>query len=288
MLTAQAILHALDYSNDGYYHSFVSLGHPYSYLIDSRLNLFRAEGQWAIVVERLGYAPRGGTIELELFYYGNCLANLPEYNNHTTNVQHGKPISWEAQQAATSDELLNPAATSILIRGTQVPLTHDPAAYTHAGIELVEYEPGRTSLDEVGRLLILKHADLLRATDAELYQSLPAHLHKLLVLNDWYHRDFDQRAPVELSDESLTAVYQLSQASLAAAGIDQAGLAALVQAQQVRQAQQNRDEWEQKRPSSYETWQQLAQVLATGDVHYYQPTLPSNTHWRHWPESGSL
>ncbi|NML63905.1 hypothetical protein HHL22_01680 [Hymenobacter sp. RP-2-7] len=288
MLTAQAILHALDYSNDGYYHSFVALGHPYSYLIDSRLNLFRAEEQWAVVVERLGYAPRGGSIELELFYYGNCLRNLPEYNNRTTNVQAGTPIDWEAQQALLTDELLDPAAKTILIRDTLVPLTHDPAAYAQAGIELVEYEPGGISLHEVGRLLIQKHAHLLRATDSELYQSLPAHLRKIMVLDEWYHRDFDQRAPIELSDESLAATYQLSQASLAAAGIDQAGLAALVQVQQARQAQQNRAEWEQNRPSSYETWQQLAQVLATGDVHHYQPTLPATTHWRHWPESGSL
>jgi len=43
-----------------------------------------------------------------------------------------------------------------------------------------------------------------------------------------------------------------------------------------------------ERPSSSETFQQLAQVLATGDAGFYRPTQPPNTHWRNWPEGGSL
>jgi len=42
------------------------------------------------------------------------------------------------------------------------------------------------------------------------------------------------------------------------------------------------------RPSGSETFQQLAQVLATGDVALYQPSRPPNTHWRNWPEGGML
>lgn len=42
------------------------------------------------------------------------------------------------------------------------------------------------------------------------------------------------------------------------------------------------------RPSGSETFQQLADVLVTGDVGRYQPTLPPNTHWRNWPAGGTL
>jgi hypothetical protein len=42
------------------------------------------------------------------------------------------------------------------------------------------------------------------------------------------------------------------------------------------------------RPSGSETFQQLAQVLATGNVAFYRPSRPPNTHWRNWPEGGSL
>lgn len=44
----------------------------------------------------------------------------------------------------------------------------------------------------------------------------------------------------------------------------------------------------EERPSRSETFQQLAQVLATGDVDLYRPSQPPNTHWSNWPEGGSL
>lgn len=55
------------------------------------------------------------------------------------------------------------------------------------------------------------------------------------------------------------------------------------------------DEWnhpdvvdDSQRPSVSETFQQLAEVLRTGDVSLYQPSLPPNTHWENWPEGGTL
>jgi len=41
-------------------------------------------------------------------------------------------------------------------------------------------------------------------------------------------------------------------------------------------------------PSQSETFQQLAEVLTSGDVSFYRPTQPPNTHWSNWPEGGSL
>ena len=53
------------------------------------------------------------------------------------------------------------------------------------------------------------------------------------------------------------------------------------------------DEWNQQdpwvtRPSEHEIYQQLARVVATGDVTQYRPTMAPNSHWSNWPESGSL
>jgi hypothetical protein len=42
------------------------------------------------------------------------------------------------------------------------------------------------------------------------------------------------------------------------------------------------------RPGGSETFQQLAEVLVTGDARTYQPTALPNTHWRNWPEGGTL
>jgi hypothetical protein len=45
---------------------------------------------------------------------------------------------------------------------------------------------------------------------------------------------------------------------------------------------------ESQLPSGSETFQQLARVLETGDTTLYDPSLPANTHWRNWPEGGTL
>lgn len=41
-------------------------------------------------------------------------------------------------------------------------------------------------------------------------------------------------------------------------------------------------------PSGSETFQQLAEVIVSGDVGKYRPTLTPNTHWSNWPEGGTL
>jgi hypothetical protein len=45
---------------------------------------------------------------------------------------------------------------------------------------------------------------------------------------------------------------------------------------------------ENEPPSRADTFQQLAQVLATGDVATYRPSKAPNPDWRNWPEGGSL
>lgn len=41
-------------------------------------------------------------------------------------------------------------------------------------------------------------------------------------------------------------------------------------------------------PSETETFRELAEVLATGDLIRYRSAEPHNTHWSHWPEGGTL
>ena len=43
-----------------------------------------------------------------------------------------------------------------------------------------------------------------------------------------------------------------------------------------------------ERPSGSSTFQQLAQVLVTGDVNQYRPEQSPNTHWCNWPDGGQL
>ncbi|MEO8586682.1 MAG: hypothetical protein ABI584_11015 [Acidobacteriota bacterium] len=41
-------------------------------------------------------------------------------------------------------------------------------------------------------------------------------------------------------------------------------------------------------PSTSLSFQQLAEVLVTGDPSHYRGSEPSNTHWSNWPEGGTL
>jgi hypothetical protein len=43
-----------------------------------------------------------------------------------------------------------------------------------------------------------------------------------------------------------------------------------------------------ERPSGSATFQQLARVLQTGDASLNRPTFAPNTHWRNWPDGGTL
>jgi hypothetical protein len=178
------------------------------------------------------------------------LINLEEYNNHKINSYSADPIKWRNYQAATEDELLNPAAETITVQGTQVKLTHDKTAHEQAGIKLVEYEPGRITMDEVGRLLVRDHGALFRATDQELYKSLPADLQKILVLDEWHRRDFRQSRVVEATGPKVEEIHKTSQQSLKASGLSLADLAAAMQVQNERTTHQNQEAWENDHPAA--------------------------------------
>ena len=43
-----------------------------------------------------------------------------------------------------------------------------------------------------------------------------------------------------------------------------------------------------EKPGDTETFQMLAEAIATGDPRMYRPSKPPNTHWSNWPMGGSL
>lgn len=289
MFPKSEVLEIMDNSNDGYYHHFVPLGHAYSYLIDSRLNVFRRDDQWAIAIERLGYNPRAGGINLEIYYYGNCLQNLEVENERTTNYYFVSPVDYDQFMETIDGESIKQDAQFWLVRGEQVPLSHNKADYENAGIELKEYQPGEIGIEEAARLLIPEYASLFRASDEELYKSIPKELRKIMVLDEWYHKDFYMQKHEPMTDKQLRQAYELNkQYSSPVKDMAFEEFAVLSRKQEERNRQADQEEWENNRPSTYDTWQQIAKVIETGDTACYQPTLKPNTHWINFPESGSL
>ena len=96
----------------------------------------------------------------------------------------------------------------MLVRGVPVALSRDKTNYERVGIELVKFGPGKIDMDEVSRLLITQGQDVFRATDEELYKSIPRDLEKILILDEWYHRDFTIYPPKILSSAEITEAYE--------------------------------------------------------------------------------
>ena len=291
MLTEKDILSSLDTTYSlGDYYQFIQLGHVYSYLIDSRLNVFKgSDDRWAIAAERLGYSDRAGEIELEISYYGNCLSNLDEYNNQLTNYYQIRKIDPDSFFVTTDGFYLFPNAKYWLVGGKRIDLSIDNSIYKANGIKIKEYEPGQIAVEEAARLVVIENSSQFRATDNELYKSIPADLKKILVLNEWHHKDFLEIKYPETSDEHLKYVYEFNRnLKDGPYPIDFATFEVLFRQQEKRNKANNKRNRNKKRPGSYETWQQLAKVIVTGDASFYQPTLKPNSHWKNWPASGSL
>jgi hypothetical protein len=290
MLSIDEILLTLDNSNrSGTYCHFIQLGHPYSYLIDCRLNIFLGENdQWAIAAERLGYNPRGGEIELEIDYFGNCLINLDEYNGQLTSYYLLYPVEQNSFLENTNESYLKYGSNYWLVKGSKVKLSTQKQDYLDNGIELKEYEPGQIGIEEAARLAIISQRNLFRASDDELYKSIPGDLKKIFVLDEWYHKDFNEADTTATSEEHLKYIYEFNKELIGLQGMDFERFATVFRSQEMRNDKTNKKEWVANRPGAYETWHLIAKVITTGDSSFYKPTLKPNTHWVNWPESGSL
>ncbi|HEY8999922.1 MAG TPA: hypothetical protein VIM89_01120 [Mucilaginibacter sp.] len=290
MLLESQILSTLDNSNKiSDYTHFISLGQPYSYLIDCRLNIFVGDKErWAIVTERLGYNPRAGTIELEISYFGNCLINLDSYNGQLSNYYYTYPLKQNILEETTDGFVLNSDSKYWVIKDTKVYLSQNIEDYLNNGIELNNYQVGKIGIEDAARLIVINHTDLFRASDKELYKSIPEDLKKILVLDEWYHKDFIEIDSPNISDEHLNYIYDFNRNLTGLNDIDIEAFSNMIRTQESNNQESNKSAWINNRPSSYETWQQLAKVIATRDLSFYKPTQPANTHWSNWPESGSL
>ena len=109
-------------------------------------------------------------------------------------------------------------------------------------------------------------------------------------------RDEYGHAGIELEDSERVGVFELSR-YVAAVARDQVLASESEQRVSVLPGMQRLlvlDEWhhpdlaDDQRPSELESFRQLAEVLSTGDASNYKPITPPNTHWKNWPDSGTL
>ncbi|CAM5506143.1 DUF7003 family protein [Streptomyces aurantiogriseus] len=165
MMTTSSILGQFDLCAESA--EFPDLQNGYYYPVDARLHLFADATRWAMVVELLGYSPRAGNLTDVLHRYGNCLTRgepgLGEFLDRVENMEEVEPEGGEEYGGAVP----------LVVRGTPLRVA------AHAG----------TPLDEVFRLLVPHHRDLLLADETELRAGIPADLPLLLKLDEWNQPD---------------------------------------------------------------------------------------------------
>jgi hypothetical protein len=228
--------------------TFPMLDNGYVYLAASRLSLFVSPDDWALVIEVFGYSPRAGLPDTQIYTFGSTLHNRKGPDRYVTR---------EAYNAY---------------------LINNPNNDSHI-VFPVEAGPW---IDEEEVQFVALHAEALTLRG-----------------RPWPVPNLEQyrQAGVELALPPRVQVFELCRALAHRARDDVLGtpderrfnvppdLRLLL----------TLDEWahpdvvdDAVRPSGSETFQQLARVLATGDAREYRPAEPPNTHWRHWPEGGTL
>lgn len=106
------------------------------------------------------------------------MTNLEYYNERPSSYYSIHPIDFDNFNETIDGEILKSDANFWLVRGQQVLLSHNKQDFADAGIGLKENEPNEISVEEVGRLVVSQNRDLFRATDNELYKSIPTDIKK--------------------------------------------------------------------------------------------------------------
>jgi hypothetical protein len=183
----QEILKRLDKCANDF--EFPMLDNGYVYLADTRMSVYASQGNWAIIIEVLGYSPRAWKTD----GFNNCLhcfGNFLACKNRIDNANFLFPISDGSSAplfAEHEPEMISPLATDVKIREILFPITNDLNAYRENGINLES--PPAVHAFEFLRLLAATHQDLLLASENELRARLIGDISLILQLNEWHHPD---------------------------------------------------------------------------------------------------
>lgn len=156
--------------------AFPDLDHGYYYAIDCRMSAFSDAERWALIVETVGYNPRGFDVYDVLHHFGNCLTTGgPGFENEDFL---GRIDNMDEIEAEDEPETFA-GAKPIRVRGENL------AVGAAAGTDLVD----------VFRSLVPPHRELFLATDAELRRRIPADIPRVLQLDEWHQPNLFEVPP---------------------------------------------------------------------------------------------
>lgn len=257
LFTQKDILDYLEETDQETYHFFIDLEHPYFFTAGSRLTLYADEKRWAIVFEKSGYDNRGSRAEIELIYFGNCLTNLQAQGDAegiTSNMQMVTLIDNDEIERIQEGnfELVGKNIRQVKVRDTLLDIENNKAVYQKKGITDAAYED-KTLVDipSMIRMLDEQHPSLFRATGEELRKCLPPDLPRLMQIDEWHHERYSKYKTMTSPDDWHYGVLG-------------------------------------KKPSEYETYRMIADILVSRDITKWKPTLKPTNNWRNWPNAGGM
>jgi hypothetical protein len=229
-------------------YTFPMLDNGYVYLAATRLSAYRSAADWAIAIEIFGFSPRAGLPDLHVHTFGSKLVR---------EKGPGDFVSREAFDRYLAD---NPHNESRFF----FPIGEDSWQDPETG-ELVAEEASVVPVRD--RPVDIPRPPELARYGIELMEPPRIQTFELCRYLAGAHRDAVLATPAERR---------------ASVPPDLPELLVL-------------EEWnhpnvvdDTQRPSGSEAFQQLAHALVSGDRSDYEPSLAPNTHWRHWPDGGTL
>ena len=228
---------------------FLDLEHGYCETAGSRIHLYADSTRYAIVFEKSGYQNRGGSVEIELDYVGNCIDYPVETDPDRNTISNSSYIilidpkefariaNKEGEEMETF-ELIGKNVKEIRVRDKLVPFDNDYRNYEKVGIKIREDDNPKKLIGfgDLARYLNETNPALISATEQDIRKHIPKDLPKLMTISRFH----------------FVSAYDKS-----------------------------------KPPSTQETYKLIAKVLVTRDTANWKPTEKPNNHWTNW-ESGNL
>jgi hypothetical protein len=228
--------------------TFPILDNGYIYLAATRMSLYRSETDWGLVIEIFGFSPRSGLPHTYVDTFSSALHARRDPGQFVNEDAYNKYLS---NNPYNESSIVEPIQEGDWI-DTENPELIAPGEHD---VCLRGHIQSLPSADQYARAGI-SHSEAPRITVFEFCRALA----------------LSEREQVLATPSERTAHLDPKMREILLL-----------------------DEWnhpdvigDEHRPSNSKTFAQLAEVLSTGDTHLYKPTEPPNTHWKHWPDGGTL
>lgn len=224
------------------------LDNGYVYLAAPLLSLFSAPCEWALVIEVFGFSPREGAPSTAIYTFASQLRDRDSLENYVSEAAYRRYLTSNPNNEMRS---VFPVEEAGLLDEGDGEFVSNAARVSIVRGQAITMP----TADDYARIgVIVDEPDHVRVADLCRYLASVARDQVLCT-------EAERRGSVP---PELAQILQL-------------------------------EEWthpnvvdSKVRPSRSACFQQLAEALVTGNPSAYRPTSEPNTHWKHWPDGGTL